>query len=79
MSLLRYYTNYSRCIFCMYGYGFWFGVLCASVRLVRVRPLHVFCLQCVWSTMCVHMDWFTFFGNIIGSATGQVRKLLMCS
>jgi hypothetical protein len=39
--------------------GFWFGVSGASARLVCVGPLQVFCLQCVWSTVCVYMDWFT--------------------
>jgi len=27
---------------------------------VCVRPLQVFCLHCVWSTMYVHIDRFTF-------------------
>jgi hypothetical protein len=55
--------------------GFWFGVLCASAPLVCVGPLHVLCLQCVWSTVCVYMDWFTF----LVISFGQVPTLLMCS
>jgi hypothetical protein len=30
-------------------------------------------------TVCVYMDWFTFFGDIIGPAIGQVPRLLICS
>jgi hypothetical protein len=29
--------------------------------------------------VCVCMDWFAFFGDIIGPAIGQVPKLLICS
>ena len=41
--------------------GFGFGVLRAPARLVCVTPLHVLCLHCVWSTMYVYIDRFTFF------------------
>jgi len=42
--------------------GFGFGVLCAPGPLVCVRPLHVFCLYCMWSTIyivygLVHVFW----------------------
>ena len=35
-------------------------MLCAPARLVSVTPLHVFCLHCVWSTIYVRIDRFTF-------------------
>ena len=40
--------------------GFGFVVLYVPAVLVCVTPLHVFCLHCVWSTMYVHTDQFTF-------------------
>jgi hypothetical protein len=40
--------------------GLGFGVLCAPARLVCVTPLQVFLFNCVWSTMYVHIDRFTF-------------------
>ena len=40
--------------------GFGFVVFCAPARLLCVTPLHVLCLYCVWSTIYVHIDRFTF-------------------
>jgi hypothetical protein len=41
--------------------GFGFGVLCAPARLVCVTPPHFFLGGgCVWRTMYVNIDRFTF-------------------
>jgi len=40
---------------------FAFGVLCAQARLLCDTLPRVFCSHCVWSTMYIHIDQFTFF------------------
>jgi hypothetical protein len=54
-------------------------VLCASARLVCVRPLHVFLFEVrveynVHTYGLVHV-----FGNILGPATGQVVNVRVVS
>ena len=57
-----------------------FGLVCYERRLdqyVLGRCKFFVCSAC--GVVCVYMDWFAFFGNIIGPATGRVPRLLIRS